>query len=356
MQDGSGRLAHVVPRSVGTDTLLARAIARIGNAALAPAELQPEAYGVSARAPATKVGIVFNRHAHRNIGQAQSLPDTTDGVTWTFPHTEQDLREALARFADRGIDVLVVDGGDGTIRDVLSIAPAYFQGGLPKLAIIPSGKTNALALDLGIPIDWSLHDALGAIAAGRTKQRSPIEVRHAAAAIPHLRGFLFGAGAFVEATAIAQGVHGLGGFRGVAVGLSLAAAIAQTVFGTSDNRWRRGLKVGVALEHGVQVERKFYIILGSTLKRLPLGLRPFGRERAGLKVLGVDAPPRHILATLPALLAGSEATWLERFGYHRCTTDGIRLTFDADFVLDGETYPGGDVILARGGPLDFVVP
>lgn len=317
---------------------------------------QPESYGVSTKAPATKVGIIFNRHAHRNIRHAQSLPDTTQTVDWTFPHTEQDLRAALARFADRGIDVLVVDGGDGTIRDVLSIAPAYFQGGLPKLAIIPSGKTNALALDLGIPIDWSLHDALGAIVAGRAKQRSPIEVRHAAAATPHLRGFLFGAGAFVEATAIAQGVHGLGGFRGVAVGLSLAAAIAQTVFGKSDNRWRRGLNVGVAMDDGIQIERKFYIILGSTLKRLPLGLRPFGRGRAGLKVLGVDAPPRHVPATLPALLAGSEAAWLKRFGYHRCATDSIRLTFDSDFVLDGECYPGGDLILERGRPLDFVVP
>ncbi|RZF64666.1 diacylglycerol kinase [Sphingomonas populi] len=355
IQDGTGRLTHAVSRSAGTDTLLARAIARIGNAALAPMKPQPESYGVLARAPATKVGIIFNRHAHRNIGQAQSLPDTTQAVDWTFPHTEQDLRKALARFADRGIDVLVVDGGDGTIRDVLSIAPAYFRR-LPKLAIIPSGKTNALALDLGIPIDWSLHDALGAIAAGRTKQRSPIEVRHAAASAPHLRGFLFGAGAFVEATAIAQGVHGMGGFRGVAVGLSLAAAIAQTVFGKSNNRWRRGLKVGVALDDGMRIERNFYIILGSTLKRLPLGLRPFGRERAGLKVLGVDAPPRHVLATLPALLAGSESAWLERFGYHRCATDSVRLTFDADFVLDGETYPGGDLILARGGPLDFVVP
>jgi len=356
MQYGTDRLAHAVPRSAGTDTLLARALARIGTAALAPVELQPESYGISARAPATKVGIIFNRHAHRNLRHVQALPETTEALDWTFPYTEQELREALARFADRKIDVLVVDGGDGTIRDVLSMAPAYFRDGLPKLAIIPSGKTNALALDLGVPIDWSLPDALGAIAAGRTKQRSPIEVRHAAATAPHLRGFLFGAGAFVEATAIAQGVHGLGGFRGVAVGLSLAAAIAQTVFGKADNRWRRGLNVAVALDEGVQIERNFYIILGSTLKRLPLGLRPFGRERAGFKVLGVDAPPRHVLATLPALLTGSEAAWLAWFGYHRCTTDSIRLTFDSDFVLDGETYPGGDLILTRGSPLEFVVP
>lgn len=262
----------------------------------------------------------------------------------------------MARFAENRVEVLVVDGGDGTIRDVLSIAASYFPAGLPKLAIVPSGKTNALALDLGIPLDWSLDDALGAIVAGRIKRRSPLEIRYTAAARPHLRGFLFGAGAFVEATAIAQDVHGFGGYRGVAVGLSLASAIAQTVFGRAGNRWRRGFNARVTLNGCGEIEQSFYLILGSTLKRLPLKLRPFGRERAGLKLLGVDAPPRHVLATLPALLAGSEAAWLDRSGYHRCTTSSVRLEFDSGFVLDGETYPGGDLTLAEGEPLDFVVP
>jgi len=308
------------------------------------------------RDTATSVGIIFNRRAHRNLGHALAVRDLAQTLDWSYPQTEQDLREALARFASRKIDILVVDGGDGTIRDVLSIAAAYFRDGLPKIAIIPSGKTNALALDLGIPIHWSLDDALAALASGRTKLRCPIEVRHAAAATPHLRGFLFGAGAFVEATAVAQNVHGIGGYRGVAVGLSLAAAVAQTVFGGRGNRWRRGIDVRVTPKNEVPVEQPFYLILGSTLKRLPLGLRPFGRERAGLKMLGIDAPPRHVLATLPALLAGSEATWLERFGYHRRTTDSVRLQFETGFVLDGETYPGGDLILEQGDPLEFVVP
>ncbi|MDF0487905.1 acylglycerol kinase family protein [Sphingomonas sp. H39-1-10] len=356
LQGGTGPLAPSVPRAADTDGLLARGIARMRVTAARPAVSRPAIYPDVARPSANSVGIIFNRKAHRNLRHAQASPEVARALDWAFPHTEQDLREALARFADRGIDVLAVDGGDGTIRDVLSIAPAYFRDRLPRIAIVPSGKTNALALDLGIPITWSLADALGAIPLGHVKQRSPLEVRHAAAATPHLRGFLFGAGAFVQATEIAQDVHGLGGFRGVAVGLSLAAAIAQTVFGKADNRWRRGLNVGVTLEDGMRIERPFYLILGSTLKRLPLGLRPFGHERAGLKVLGVDAPPRHLLATLPALLAGSEAQWLQRFGYHRCTTSSIRLQFDADFVLDGETYPGGDVVLTRGGLIDFVVP
>lgn len=356
MQRGAGPLADLVPQGGGAGTPLARDVASFGVPASMTAGSRGAICRVSTKASAGGVGIIFNHRAHRNRRLVQSLPEITQTLDWASPHTEQELREALARFADRKIDVLMVDGGDGTIRDVLSIAPAYFRDGLPTIAIIPSGKTNALALDLGIPINWSICDALGAIASGRVKQRCPIEVRHAAATTPHLRGFLFGAGAFVEATAIAQGVHGFGGFRGVAVGLSLAAAIAQTVFGKPGNRWRRGLDVGVTLDDGMQIERPFYLILGSTLKRLPLGLRPFGRERSGLKMLGVDAPPRRVLATLPALLAGSEAAWLERFGYHRRNPDSIRLEFDSEFVLDGETYPGGALILNRGAPLDFVVP
>jgi hypothetical protein len=334
---------------------LARGSATASVAGGAAARTTLKNHGAIKRSRATRVGIIFNRRAHRNLGQEFAAREIGYSVDWSHPDTEQDLRDALARFARSEIDTLVIDGGDGTIRDVLGIAPAYFRSGLPRVAIIPSGKTNALALDLGIPVSWSLDDALDAIAHGRCKLRSPIEIRHAAAVTPHLRGFLFGVGAFVDATAIAQDVHGLGGFRGVAVGLSLAAAITQTVFAGSNNRWRRGLDVRVTLPDCAPAEQAYYTILGTTLKRLPLNLRPFGRARPGVRVLAVEAPPRHLLATLPALLAGSEAGWLARFGYHHRAVNSIRLNFEAGFVLDGEQFPGGDLILSHGDPIEFVV-
>ena len=61
------------------------------------------------------------------------------------------------------IDYLVVDGGDGTVRDVLTCGAGIFGESWPTLIVLPNGKTNALAADLGLPTNWSLSDAMEAI-------------------------------------------------------------------------------------------------------------------------------------------------------------------------------------------------
>ncbi len=308
------------------------------------------------RRPTARIGIVFNRRAHRNLQQAGALPTADQSLDWASPQTAAELSAALARFAASKVDAIVVDGGDGTIRDVITVAAEHFPAGLPRLAVVPSGKTNALAFDLGIPRDWTLDDALATIATGRVDRRAPIEITRADNATPVVRGFLFGAGAFVKATALAQGVHRLGAFRGLAVAMSIGGAIAQTVFAGSGNPWRQGERMRIELQDGRIVEHRLYLMIASTLERLPLGLKPFGRVRAGLKLLGVDAPPRRVLLTLPALLAGSEKDWLRRAGYHRGDVDRLDVTLDGGFILDGEAYEGGALIIAKGAPLDFFVP
>lgn len=315
-------------------------------------EAEPE----RVRKPGARVGIVFNQRAHRNLQRAGALPAVDLSLDWASPQTEADLAAALARFAASKVDAIVVDGGDGTIRDVITAAARYFPDGLPRIAVVPSGKTNALALDLGVPRHWTLDDALATVAAGRTVARSPIEITRLGRDGPVLRGFLFGAGAFVKATALAQGVHRLGAFSGLAVAMSITAAVAQTMFAGSRNPWRRGERMRIDFGDGRAFDERLYLMIGSTLERLPLGLKPFGGVRGGLKLLGIDAPPRRIVASLPALLAGSEAAWLRRAGYHRTDAERVEVTLGGGFILDGEAFEGGSLTIARGTPLDFVVP
>ena len=65
------------------------------------------------------VGIVRNPRSHRNKGHASELADCANILIET-PRSHAALRETLAGFAERGIDYLAVDGGDGTVRDVLT--------------------------------------------------------------------------------------------------------------------------------------------------------------------------------------------------------------------------------------------
>ncbi|RIA36631.1 diacylglycerol kinase-like protein [Hephaestia caeni] len=306
--------------------------------------------------PLPRVGVVSNPKSHRNRARARRVLELPGDVRFETPASWPALNETLERFAAEGVDLLVVDGGDGTVRDVISAAPAAFGDRMPRMAILPSGKTNALALDLGVPLDWAVADVVEAAARGQFVRRAPIEIYRDGGGQPDVRGFLFGAGAFVRATKVAQRTHRFGAFNGLAVGLSLALGIAQTLFGTATNPWRVGERMRLKADGDRLVDRSFYLLFASTLERLPLHLKPFGRRRAGLKLLAVDAPPKRMALTVPALLAGSEAASLDRAGYRRADLHAFDLSLEGGFILDGELYRGGDITVRAGAPIDFAVP
>ncbi len=300
-----------------------------------------------------KVGIICNARARRNLDpQVQFLK----GVRSAMPRTHAEMHDVLASFAEHGTDVIVVDGGDGTIRDVIGDALQHFGARMPPLAIVPSGKTNALAADLGIPRQWTMQSALHAIRAGNIAERAPIDILRPGSACPDQRGFLLGTGAFVRATALAQHAHRIGAFNDVAVAMSIAGGVAQTAFGRADNAWRRGERLVMQGQGGSETASSNYMMMATTLRKLPTAVRPFGPERSGLKVLRIDAPPRRIFRNLPLLLTGSESPRLARDGYHRCDLKQMRLHLQSEFILDGERYPGGDLLIREGAPLRFVVP
>jgi hypothetical protein len=298
--------------------------------------------------------VVHNLKARHNISRPHI--GFIAKAEYAAPESHEELNQVLAAFAERGVNALVISGGDGTIRDVATAAARHFPGTFPRIAIVPSGKTNALALDLGIPRGWTARDAIKAINAGLVEEREPVEIWRDGAACADLRGFIFGAGAYVRATALAQTTHRLGAFNGLAVGASMAWAVAQTVFSPRDNSWRRGEPMRVKPGAGDMIDRNHYLLLVSTLIRMPLRIKPFGAPRPGLKMLRVDAAPRWLLAALPVLLGGANSRWLVEAGYHRHDAEEIGVSLGSSFVLDGEAFPGGALTLRRGAPIRFVVP
>ncbi|PTM45710.1 diacylglycerol kinase family enzyme [Sphingomonas aerolata] len=319
---------------------------------------------VTARSAASQIrtGIICNPKSHRNRSSVEATrPFVSGTVLAVTPRTQAELAAVLTDFAQHGIELLVIDGGDGTIRDVLTAAATVWTGAMPRVAIVPSGKTNALALDLGIPDHWTLDQALAAARDGASIVRRPVEVERAGTG-QKLRGFLFGAGAFVEATGLAQRAHRAGAFKGFAVGVALSWAIVQTLFGRASGMWRAGNRMHVRYDAAADAGRVAdtdthrYILLASTLTRMPLGVQPFGAARDGLKTLLVDAPPRWLAAAAPLIVAGSPAKWLDRAGYHRIDTPALDVTMEAGFILDGEVYPGGALTIRQAAPISFVVP
>jgi diacylglycerol kinase (ATP) len=299
-----------------------------------------------------RAGVIWNQRSHRNkAGSPAPLPDDVLGIV---PEHESELFAGLRGLAAEGVELVVIDGGDGTVREVLTRLPEAYGGRYPLLAIVPNGKTNALALDLGVPLGASLEDILAAARSGkRAKKRHCLEVLRAGQVLPERRGFLFGLGAFVRGTELAQKNHDRGFFDNAAIGVTLAGAAVRTLFGGADDPWRRGeaARLSFAPETG-----QWFLVLASTLKRFPLGLKPFGEPHEGLKVLSIEAPPRRLLSAVPTILRGADPPWLAASGYRRDDLAAFDLDFPGDFVLDGEIFEGGALSLRQGPELEFVIP
>jgi hypothetical protein len=310
------------------------------------------------------VGIIRNPRSHRNKGHPAELADCSNILTET-PKTRAALVDALAVFDRRHIDYLVVDGGDGTVRDVLTCGAAIFGDDWPDLIVLPKGKTNALAIDLGLPTDWNLTDALEAASRGGGVTRRPIRVVPAGSNDGCIQGFFVGGGVFTHATQVGQEAHRWGAFNSLAVVLTTLWGIMLSIFGRGGNPWRsltpmrlREPHSGKELpysRHGKRGER--FIFVATSFENFPFGMRPFGRNiGSGMKVLVLDWPLRWLMALAPALLLGISARFLERAGIHRFAAKDLDAELGGSFILDGEAFPAGRYRLQNGPLLRFVVP
>lgn len=323
-------------------------------------------HGASDQPPV--VGVIYNPRSHRNLG-ADFDCGLSPHVHIAQPGARAQLPAALAELAARRIDLLVINGGDGTVRDVLTCGRAIFGDDWPAIAVLPKGKTNALTVDLGIPDDWTLQDAITALDHGGRVRRRPMEVAPLDESVPGsdraaVSGFILGAGAFTTATRAGQGAHKLGAFNSLAVGVTALWALAQSLFAGRANHWRRGARMRIGLGAGdVPMAHSGrgdpdmrQILFASTLELMPAGIRPFGMLRSGLKLVAVDQISRRTTALIPLVLLGRGPKNLRERGIHQLAASHFTLSIDDQFILDGEAFPAGDYRVGLGPELAFVSP
>lgn len=328
----------------------------------------PHAGGPPSAAPAAaekaRIGVIYNPRSHRNKGR--DLDEAArPGVIVAQPNAREDLPQHMADFAARGVEYIIINGGDGTVRDVLTAALPAFGDRLPAIAVLPKGKTNALNVDLGAPSGWSLGEAIDGFESGKRITRRPLEIKPVESESHGLIGFIFGAGAITVGIDAGQDAHKMGAFDSLAVGATAVWGVVQALFGSDSNVWRRGVPMRIFLGpdgeelahsgHG-EVDRR-ELLLASTLERFPAGLKPFGQLKKGLKLAVFDHPRRRVIVGLPiAIFSGWLPEWMERGGFRQFATDRFVLDIDDKFILDGEAFPKGRYRIAPGPELEFIVP
>jgi len=311
---------------------------------------------------APRVGVIYNPRSHGNQG-ADFDCGISPHVHIAQPGDRSQLPDALAEFAALQIDLLVINGGDGTVRDVLTCGAPIFGDDWPALAVLPKGKTNALTVDLGVSRHWTLQNAIDALDGGRRIRRRPVAItRLDSDDASELFGFIMGAGAFTTATRAGQSAHRLGAFNAMAVGVTTLWGVAQWLFATRGNAWRRGAKMTIGLGagevpmahsgHGDPAWRQ--IVFATTLETLPAGLRPFGKLRDGLRLAALDQIDRRSALSLPGVLRGKTGPHLREKGIHQVATPHFTLDIADQFIFDGEAFPAGRYRVGQGPELEFV--
>lgn len=279
----------------------------------------------------------------------------------------EQIGEALRTIARVNPKVLVVNGGDGTVQAALTelYLGDHFNGSPPPVAVLPNGKTNLIALDLG-----AVGDPIAALERVMEIARSGIEdhvvVRELIALSdgadgtrPVLGMFLGGAGLADTILYCRNKIYPLGLPNGISHFLTAIAVLATLILGIRSAFLppaARPLKVSM-MRHG-QLQGRFSLLIVTTLHKLLLGSSTGGAATSGaLQMMVVEQRPLPLLRALFAGIFGRVGRGPME-GVHFERGDEIKIEGErSSVILDGEIFQadaGKPIILKTTPPVPFL--
>jgi diacylglycerol kinase (ATP) len=279
--------------------------------------------------------------------------------------TPGEVGSALAELARKQVEVVAVNGGDGTIHAALTeLFRRPLRGPIPVLALLRAGTASMIARDVGLPgsPEEALRRLLTWMSTGSGSatlvQRPILKVEMAPDQEP-LYGMFFGAAGICRGIRFClERVHPTGMSGQLAAGVTLGRFLLAAARG--DKNLLAPVPATVALDKEPAEERDYLLILISTLERLFLGLRPYwSDETAPLYYTALGARPRHLLRALPSVLRGKQGRFnTPEHGYFSRKTREARLALAGGFTLDGELYtldvPTMEITVTEGGNACFL--
>jgi Diacylglycerol kinase catalytic domain len=280
----------------------------------------------------------------------------------------EQVGAALRSIARVKPTVLALNGGDGTVQAALTeiVNGGHFGTNPPPVAVLPNGKTNLIAHDLGAGADpiEALERVLEIARSGldpHIVQRELIALtggRGAGAGRPVLGMFLGGAGLADTMLYCRHKLYPLGLPNGFAHFLALIMGLAGMVLGRRVP-WRRiPLKISVPTRRVLQGPYAFLMV--TTLQRLLFkGSMPGdgGRQAGAMQLLVIEGNLKSLVGALIAAIRG-RLGGSRLAGVHLERGDEIMIEGERSSVLlDGELFEataGRPLILKPTGPMPFL--
>ncbi|KGE03990.1 diacylglycerol/lipid kinase family protein [Pseudohaliea rubra] len=292
------------------------------------------------------IGIISNPASGHNRDHFPALRrelERCPGALHRVTGSPGDVPAVLEEFAGAGVELLVINGGDGTAAAVLGqlLERSPFAR-LPLVTLLPAGTANMNAGDVGVRGSlrravsrfrrWAEDPSRPAERLQRRLLRVSIDDEPAA----HY-GMFLGAGAVVHGTEYAhREIHA----RGLRDDFSLFLGTLRTAWGVvrGEEAFTRPTRLGLTLDGRAAGEADALILAVSTLERLAFGMRPFwGRGPGPLRLTLIEQHAARFLPTFLSIIAGRPSRRARAdAGYHSHNAQQLELALAGDLNLDGE--------------------
>lgn len=316
----------------------------------------------------SRIALLSNPRSTGNIAQLPKIrafcAEHPDVFHYEVEHADQ-IGEAMKTIARVEPKLLVINGGDGTVQAALTelYNGGHFTGEAPPVAVLPSGKTNLIAMDLGIQGDpvKSL-EKLVALAqtdfSGSLVARELIALSHDGEEKPVIGMFLGGAGLADIMLYCRNRIYPLGLPNGISHVITAFAVVLNQVIGLKAKFLPpepQTLRISVRKDGALT--GKFALLAVTTLEKLLLSGEIGSGGKGPLKFVAVEQRPSSLLRAFFASLRGRLGK-SQLDGVHVEEADEISIEGDAsEVILDGETFRadiGRPIFLRPARPLSFV--
>lgn len=310
-----------------------------------------------------RIDIVVNTTARRHLRSPSLLGEIerlAEGVAVVSPTVSVAELEAAARaIAERGSDLVVLSGGDGSfMAGVTALCRAFGEERLPRVALLPGGTVATVARNFGMrgELPVLLSRVLDARERLTTVRRPTLRVEATrGGAVEERIGFIFGTGLVARFFEVYY-AHGAPGYTGAAK--IVARIFAESLYGGSfARRVLDPLPCTIEVE-GRPLEPRAWSLICCAVVR-DLGIHMLVNYRAGedLRRPHLVASPlssRELGPRAPLVLAGKR---IGGKGHFDDSVQDFAVGFpsgEGPYVLDGDMLRA-ELVRVSAGPVIEVV-
>jgi hypothetical protein len=315
-----------------------------------------------------RIALLSNPKSTGNLAQLSRIRDYCaehpDIFHYEVERAEQ-IGDALRTIARVRPKILIINGGDGTVQAALTeiYNGGHFGDRPPPVAVLPNGKTNLIALDLGAQGDpvVALERLVGLAQSDLSPHlvaRELIALRYDPAGRPAIGMFLGGAGLADTMLYCRNKIYPLGLPNGISHALTAIALLLRMLLRLKSSFLPPSpTPLTVSVRREGRLSGRFALLAVTTLEKMLLSGELAGGGRGRLKLLAIEERPVSLLKAFAASLRGRLGRERLR-GVHFEEADEICIEGESShLILDGEMFraeTGRPIMLEPAQPLSFV--